>query len=144
VIQQENPEIPRAPAQADSRGALASQFIQFAVVGAAATALQYLVLIVLFQLFLASPVSASAIGFVFGAVCSYLLNRQCTFRSQGAHRRLIMRFALMAAAGLCMNNAVMYLGVRVLGFYYLIAQCIATCVTLGMNFVVARIWVFRP
>jgi putative flippase GtrA len=50
----------------------------------------------------------------------------------------------MVAAGLCLNGAVMYLGVRLLGLYYLFAQCIATAVTLGMNFLVARIWVFRP
>jgi len=76
-------------------------------------------------------------------VLSYSLNRQWTFRSTGPHGRLVVRFALMVAAGLCLNSAVMYLGIRMLGLYYLFAQCIATAVTLAMNFLVARIWVFR-
>jgi putative flippase GtrA len=120
------------------------QFGQFAVVGCIATAVQYLVLIVFFQLFQISPQSASAVGFACGAAVSYLLNRQWTFRSTGPHRRLVMRFTLMALGGLCLNSAVMYLGIRILGLYYLFAQCLATLVTLAMNFLVARIWVFRP
>jgi putative flippase GtrA len=53
------------------------------------------------------------------------------------------RFALMVVAGLCLNGTIMYLGVRVLGLYYLFAQCLATLVTLVMNYLMARVWVFR-
>jgi len=118
------------------------QFGQFAIVGGAATSLQYILLIGLFQLFQVSPLSASAVGFACGAALSYLLNRQWTFRSTRPHSRLIVRFALMVAAGLCLNCTFMYLGVRVLGLYYLFAQCMATLVTLVVNFILARTWVF--
>jgi putative flippase GtrA len=120
-----------------------SQFAQFAFVGCAATALQYLVLVLLVQGFQVSAQCASAVGFGCGAALSYLLNRQWTFQSTGPHARLVVRFALMVAAGFCLNSALMYSGIRMLGLYYLFAQCIATAVTLAMNFLVARIWVFR-
>lgn len=120
-----------------------SQFAQFAVVGCAATALQYVVLVLLVQRFGVNAQYSSAIGFGCGAVLSYLLNRQWTFESTGPHGRLVVRFALMVAAGFCLNSALMYSGMRMLGLYYLFAQCIATAVTLAMNFLVSRIWVFR-
>ena len=64
-----------------------ARLFRFGLVGAAATGLQYLILILLVQRGMASPL-ASTIGFVTSAGGSYVLNYHFTFRAQGLDFRL--------------------------------------------------------
>jgi putative flippase GtrA len=113
----------------------------FALVGAAATALQYLGLYLLVELAGSNPVLASAAGFVISAVVNYLLNYRFTFRSSAPHGPALMRFMTVATVGLVMNSAAMHALVSA-GVQYLIAQMIATGIVLLCNFAAHAIWTF--
>lgn len=120
------------------------QFVSFLMVGGLATALQYLILIALVQLGSADVVMASSIGFAISAIFNYLLNRRMTFRSSRAHTQALPRFMVVACTGLILNALCLSLLHDQVGLHYLIAQVIATIVTLVWNFVLNRLWTFSP
>jgi len=99
---------------------MSAQFAIFAGVGALATAVQYLILVVLVQLVGLQPAMASSVGFVFGAAVNYALNRRITFRSREPHVVAVPKFAVVASAGLLLNGAVLF-ALLAEGIFYLIA-----------------------
>ena len=68
------------------------QLVNFACVGAVATALQYFVLIMLVQFGDIKPVLASGLGYAAGAGINYLLNYHYTFASQRSHFQAMLKF----------------------------------------------------
>lgn len=118
------------------------QFTRFVVVGAVATGLQYLILILLVQGRLAGPVLASNTGFVTSSLFNYLLNRRYTFRSDRAHAHALPRFMAVASVGLGINASLMWLFASQIGAHYLVAQVAATGGALVWNYAMNRLWIF--
>jgi putative flippase GtrA len=118
-----------------------TRFARFILVGGVATAIQYALLILLVRGFGMAPTPASSIGFVLSAVVNYLLNYRFTFRSHRPHGPAAVKFGLLAAAGLLVNAAIMYLLVG-WGVPYLLAQVCATGVVLLWNFIGNSLWTF--
>jgi len=127
----------------DQHVPIARQFLVFAGVGIIGTCVHYALLILLVQGFGAQVVVASTCGFAAGAVTNYVLNYRITFRSRGRHLHLFPRFLLAALTGLPINAAIMQAAAVTVGLPYLLAQMIATGVTLIWNFVLNRFWTFR-
>jgi len=122
---------------------LLKKFVGFAGVGALATAVQYLILVLLTELGGVSPVYASATGYAVSAVLNYLMKYHLVFGSDEKHRAAAPKYALISAVGLTLNTALMHLGTQVLDLYYLVAQVIATGLVLLWNFFANAIWTFR-
>jgi putative flippase GtrA len=59
--------------------AVFGEFLRFAAVGVVATIVHYSILISLVELAHAPLIPSTSVGFVFGAVVSYALNRRITF-----------------------------------------------------------------
>lgn len=118
-----------------------SRFLRFALVGAVATAIQYAMLIALVQARLTGPTLASCIGFVISAGANYSLNYRFTFRSRNSHAPAIVKFLLLAGAGLLLNAGLMRL-LTVMGWNYILAQVCATGVVLLWNFLGNSLWTF--
>jgi putative flippase GtrA len=116
--------------------------VRFALVGAAATAAQYAILIVLVREAGVSPTPASAIGFVVSAIGNYLLNYYFTFRSRRSHGGALAKFLLLAGGGLAINSLLMQLLVVGAGWYYMVAQVCATAVVFLWNFIGNSFWTF--
>jgi putative flippase GtrA len=121
---------------------LQAQFVKFALVGGLATALHYAILVVLVEGPRWPPVVASSVGFAISALGNYLLNRRFTFRSQRRHVEAAPRFAVVAVVGFWINAGVMWLAFHAAGLHYLVAQVVATLVTLGWTFLANRNWTF--
>ena len=119
-----------------------SQFGKFLLVGAFATALQYVVLALLVQTAGMDPVLASSIGYLLSALANYDLNYRLTFRSHVPYFGGMFRFGLVAAAGFMLNGLVIGVGTKALGLHYLLAQVAATVVVLFWNFFANRRWTF--
>jgi putative flippase GtrA len=115
--------------------------VRFALVGATATLIQYLVLIVLVRLLAVAPAAASALGFVISAGFNYLLNYRFTFRSQRRHGPALAKFVALAGVGLGLNSLTVQVLVS-LGWHYLLAQIVATAVVFLWNFVGNNLWTF--
>ena len=82
------------------------------------------------------------IGYSCSAVVSYLLNYYWTFTSNQAHHQAAGRFVAVVLSGLVINASIVAVLADWLKIHYLIAQVIATAVTLGTNFLSSELCPF--
>jgi putative flippase GtrA len=120
------------------------RIIAYTAVGAAGTAVQYLILFTLVHLLLSGALVASCIGAVAGAVINYGMNYRFTFRSSERHTKTAPRFFIVAGCGVLANWAFMYLLVSISGVQYLVAQCFSTAMVLALTYWVNSLWSFKP
>jgi putative flippase GtrA len=118
-----------------------SRFVQYAAVGAVATAVHYAVLVVAVEAALLTAPRAAALGAWIGAQVAFAGNAWFTFRASRATVGAWLRFQLTAAIGAALSFALVAAGVRV-GLHYLLAQAIATMLTLVVTFEINRRWSF--
>jgi putative flippase GtrA len=130
------------PVAAPQMSAVAKKFGRFLLVGGLCTGLQYLLLILLVEELAMPAAVSSTIGYAVSSGVNYYLNYSFTFNSAASHRSSLPRFLLICACGLLLNGAVTYVGTSVYGFHYLVAQAVATVVTLLWNFLANLRWTF--
>ncbi|MBY0545628.1 MAG: GtrA family protein [Gammaproteobacteria bacterium] len=119
------------------------QLVRYTAVGLCATATQYLILILLVELFHMQAVFASSIGCIFGSIVSYFMNHRYTFQSEKRHRDALWRFYSITAIGTSLNALFMYVGVNEWHIQYIVAQVITTGLILIWNFLGNRHWTFK-
>lgn len=119
------------------------QFATFVVVGGAATAIQYAVLIAWVRFGAGNAATGSVAGYVLSAIFSYLGNYYLTFHSGKRHSEAMAKFAVVVGVGAAINFAIEYALADVLRMHYLLAQVIATGITMLINFFISRGWAFR-
>ena len=117
-------------------------FVRYTAVGAIATALHYLLLVLCVEQAGWPAWLGSGFGAVVGAQLAYAGNRWFTFAHRGEVSASWPRFMATALAGALLGMAIVALGVR-LGVHYLIAQAIATLTSLVLTFAINRAWTFR-
>lgn len=135
--------IPRTRLAMATNNALIRQFTRFASAGAMGTTLHYGALIALVALLGLSPVIATTLGATLGALTNYWLNHRFTFRSTRRHTETLPRFMAMAAVGIVLNGFIVGT-LADQGLHYLLAQIAATTIVLFTNYMVSRLWIFRP
>lgn len=119
-----------------------TQFLRFAAVGAAGTALHYLVLLLLVEMAGVAPGRAAFAGAVAGACVNYWLNRRFTFQSTRRHRETVPLFVAMAALGAVLNGLIVG-QLSAMGMNFLLAQMFATVCILVLNFLMSKKWIFQ-
>ncbi|MBC7719287.1 MAG: GtrA family protein [Chitinophagaceae bacterium] len=118
-------------------------FFWYLVAGGLATAVHYLVLLVLVEGFGWAAASAAVVGALLGAAASYVMNRWLTFSGTLVrHTLAVPRFLLVAGVGAALNGALVWAGVHVLAWHYMAAQAAATLVVLGLTYRLNRFWTF--
>lgn len=125
---------------------LATQFVRFAGVGGIATALMYVLLAIGVEGLGWTAVVSSAAAYCISSVFNYWANYHFTFSSQARHASALPRFAAVAACGLAINAAIMWLLTEWIHWHYLVAQVLATGAVLLWNFFANRHWTYtaRP
>jgi putative flippase GtrA len=118
------------------------QYVMFAGVGAIGTAAHYLVLVLLVELFAISPVVATTVAFIVGAVINYTLNYRYTFSSDKPHLQAMAKSFSIAFVGMLFNGLIMDYGVSRLGLNYLLTQILATILIMQWNFFANKLWTF--
>lgn len=119
------------------------QLFAYACVGVVATVVHYAVLVGLVERLGWRAVPATLVGYIFGGVVAYALNRRHTFASGRAHGEAGWRFALVAFAGFCLTYVLMSLFVDRWGAPYLPAQLATSIIAMLMTFAINRLWTFR-
>jgi len=117
-------------------------FFRFLVVGGAATVVHYVVFMLLVHFSVAGIVFASSLGFAVSALLNYFLNRRFTFSSVVPHRLALPKFTIVALSGLFINGSLLYMVNSWFGVNYLIAQGVATILTIGWSYTLNRCWAF--
>jgi putative flippase GtrA len=118
------------------------QFMLFGAVGAVGTAGHYLTLILLVEALHQDPTLSSLFGAIIGAVINYVLNYKYTFKSNKPHHVAASQFMVIAALGAGINTLLMFIFIRQLQLYYLLAQVLTTGIVLAWNFVLNKFWTF--
>lgn len=118
-----------------------SQLLRYASVGAAATAVHYLLLTALVENALLAPPLAAALGAWVGAQVAFVLNARYTFRPAAVTFGSWLRFQATAAIGAALSFALVAVGDR-LGVHYLLAQAVATLLAMLVTFEINRRWSF--
>ena len=130
------------------------RFIKFAFIGGAATLLQFFLLGIFVEFFGMAPTLASATSYCGSAIFNYLANYYLTFGSNSSHQKTLPKFIVTVALGMALSTAlfsifhyllVNYVLVNTFLFSraYLIAQLFATLLTLIVNFMMHKLWIYR-
>lgn len=120
---------------------MSRRFLQYAAVGAVATAVHYAILVGTVEAGWLAPQRAAALGAWVGAQVAFAGNAAFTFRGAGATLGSWLRFQITALIGAALSFTLVAWGVRI-GLHYLLAQVVATLVTLGVTFEINRRWSF--
>jgi putative flippase GtrA len=118
------------------------RFLGYVCVGAAGTAVQYVVFVVLISIHAIGAMAASSVGAIAGAIINYGLNYRFTFRSTGPHSRTASRFLAVAAVSVGVNGTFMFVLMHRLGVSWLPAQCVTTLGVLAFTYTANSLWTF--
>lgn len=120
---------------------LIAQIMKFGVVGILATLLDYVVMIVLTEVFGVPPVASSTISFSISVVFNYLASMRYVFshREGMSRRREFIIFLVLSIIGLGINAALMWAGTELAGIDYRIVKLFATAVVMVWNFVSRKV-----
>lgn len=119
------------------------QVARFIVVGLV-TALVYCGLLVfIVEVVGLGPVLASGICYVLTVALNYLLHYHWTFTATAGHAVVVNRYVVMLFGGFVLNSGVMYIGVNLMEWNYLLVQAGAIGLIATWNFILSSLWVFR-
>ena len=130
------------------------KIIKFLFIGGAATLLQFFLLTLFVELNWLSETPASALSYAISAVFNYLANYYLTFASTHSHSQTFPKFVVTAAIGVTLNTVLFKFALIILQNYifvnsnlletaYLFAQLFATLLTLIVNFLLHKFWIYR-
>lgn len=127
------------------------RFVLFVAIGGVSSLIQFLLLILFVESGWLSEVTGSAAGYLLSSFFNYWANYRFTFQSKRSHRQTFPKFVVAVGIGLSANTllfaAFLWLLDNLLPIpwieHYLIAQVIATGLTVFLNFLVQKIWIYR-
>ncbi len=118
------------------------QIARFGVVGVAAMAVHWLVVVALVSLGLA-PLIANVMGFAVAFNVSYLGHRRWTFASDAAHSTTLGRFFAVALGSFIINEVLYSLLLRYTHLNYQVALALVLFAVAALTFVLSRYWAFK-
>ena len=117
---------------------------RFAIVGVANTLVDFAVFTLLAQVAGANVYLSQALGYGAGILNSYTFNRSWTFRAEGRFfSPALARFLALNLTMLAFSTGLMFLAINLGGLPKFPAKIAVTGVTMVVNFLVSRFWVFR-
>ena len=127
------------------------RFALFVGIGGISSLIQFLLLIIFIETKLLTEVSVSAAGYVLSSLFNYWANYHFTFKSSRSHSETFPRFVIAVCIGLFCNTVLFAAFLWLFDNYlpipwvenYLVAQFIATGITVFINFAVQKIWIYR-
>ncbi len=123
---------------------LAPRFAAFVLVGGFCLAVNTLALWALTSGLGIHYLASTVVAFATITPLGFLLNKVITFRTPGEHARIeLPRYFGAMAASFCLNLALMYLLVSVLGMWYLAASILVAVALVIGNFAASDRWSFR-
>ncbi len=117
------------------------QIIKFGIVGVVATFTDVGVLVALKEFLHIDVLISSAISFCFSVVVNYILSMAFVFKSKHQNKiREIIIFVLLSIGGLCLNQLILWIGVKFTPVYYLIVKLFALVIVPVYNFITRKIF----
>jgi len=109
-----------------------------------ASLIDYLITILLVQLFHADAVWAGATGTVCGGVINFIIGRHWVFKAANSGaRKQAWRYLLVWAGNLLLNVSGLYLLTKLAGLHYILAKLVTSIlVAVGWNYPLQKRFVF--
>ncbi|MFV0527415.1 MAG: GtrA family protein [Lachnospiraceae bacterium] len=122
--------------------ALIKQVLRFGVVGGMAFLIDYVTLFLLTEFVGINYLISGAISFVLSVIFSYILSVRWVYQTnRKMNKRLeFIVFVILSLIGLGINQAIMWLGVDKMGYYYMIVKIFATAIVMVYNFVTRKLF----
>lgn len=121
---------------------LCIQIFKFIIVGGIATIIDF-VFLYLFKEFLHFPVVLSnTLSFSISVIYNYIASVQWVFEvdHEKDQKRQFVLFIILSVIGLFLNDFIMWLCIKLMAIYYLLAKVIATIIVMVFNFVTRKIF----
>ncbi|HEY9575961.1 MAG TPA: GtrA family protein [Lachnospiraceae bacterium] len=121
---------------------LLNQIAKFGLVGIIATGIDYLLMIVLTELFAIPFMISSGISFSISVIFNYILSVVWVFdvdKDKSAWKNFVVFFVL-SLMGLAINQGVMWLCAKQLGIFYILSKVIATGLVMVFNFITRKVF----
>lgn len=123
---------------------LVTQFFKFGLIGALNTFLHFGVYFYLTRFLDTHFLVANAVAFIIAATSSYFLNKFWTFQDKNkSFYTQYPKFIIIAAIGLSMHEALLYLFVNIFHWLDLVALILAAFIVMFWNFFMNRQWTFN-
>lgn len=117
------------------------QLIRFAIVGIIAAFVDVGVLVVLKELVHVDVLLSSAVSFCVSVIVNYILSMSFVFKSKKQSKlREFIVFVLLSIGGLCLNQLILWIGVKFMSVYYLIVKLLAMVIVPIYNFITRKIF----
>lgn len=119
------------------------QFLKFGIIGVSNTVIALAIYYVL-VFFSMHYLIANTIAFALSVLNAYYWNSKYTFETKEYDRRLqIVRIYLAYGVTFLLGTGLMFLQVNVLGVSEWVAPIVNLCITVPLNFVLNKFWVFK-
>lgn len=119
------------------------RIIKYAIVGVANTLIDWIVYFVLNEFLLIEPWIANIIGYAVGTCVSFVGNKFFTFKAKNTKTGIeFIKFIVVNVLSLALSTGVIALTTSVLKINKYIAKILSTCVSMSINYVGSRFFVF--
>ena len=119
-------------------------FIKYCLVGGLGTLIDVASLYVFIEYFSFALIPATTLAFLLAATNNFILNKFWTFRNESRnYRKLYIKFLIVSVVGLTLTNISMYILVRLVGIWYVLAKLLTSAMVLVWNFLGNKYWTFR-
>ena len=118
------------------------QLIRYGIVGVLSNAVGYLFYLAITAAGMEHKL-AMTILFAVGVAQTFIFNKRWTFRHDGLHSTVFVRYWISYALGYIVNLLVLYVLVNCLGYAHQIVQGTMIFVLAVMLFMLQKFWVFR-
>ena len=117
------------------------QLIRFGIVGIIAALVDVGVLVVLKELLYMDVLWASMISFCVSVTANYVLSMSFVFKSKGENRfKEFVIFVFLSIGGLCLNQFILWIGIKFTSVYYLIVKLFAMIIVPIYNFITRKLF----
>ena len=117
------------------------QLIKFGIVGVIAAFVDVGVLVMLKEFLHIEVLIASMISFCVSVIANYLLSMSFVFKSKGQSKlKEFIIFVVLSIGGLCLNQLILWIGVKFTSVYYLIVKFLAMVIVPIYNFITRKIF----
>lgn len=120
------------------------QATKFGMVGVLNTAVDFIVFLFFTRVAGLAPELSKVISYSAGVVNSYIFNSRWTFRKESTDSlRQKLRFLVVSLIGCAVGTGVVKMCVDVFGWVDWVSNIASICVTVGVNFLGSKLFVFR-
>ena len=123
------------------------QLIKFSIVGLLNTLISYVIFAILIRLHI-HYIFANAVGFFASVINAFYWNKQWVFYKGSNENRYFLKEFLKCVASYSINSLfltslLLYIWIHIYGISPYLGQAINLCITIPLNFLVNKFWIFK-